>query len=143
MIDIREFDWGSSDYRAFCQLRQEYLRTPIGYDLFDEDLDAERDHLHFGLYTGTRLAGGAILIRTDEHVGQLRQMLVIPEFRRRGLGRRIVNRIEEAARNISLRLLFLNARLPAVDFYRRCGFETAGEEFSSHGIPHVRMEKLL
>ena len=143
MKDIRELEWGSSDYREFCELRQEYLRAPLGHNLFEENLDAERNDVHIGLYDGTRLAGGAILVLRDTDTGQLRQMLVVPALRRRGLGRLIVRRIEDAARARSLRVLFLNARLPAVEFYRHCGFQSVGDEFVSHGIPHVRMEKSL
>jgi predicted GNAT family N-acyltransferase len=140
---IREFAWGTPDYRAFCELRQQILRAPLGLNLYDEDLDAEKNHAHIGLYDGDRLAGGAILIEHDDKVGQLRQMLVIPELRNRGLGRRIVGGVEDAARARSMRTLFLHARHVAVDFYRRCGFATVGDEFMSHGIPHVRMEKSL
>ncbi|MFW2403167.1 MAG: GNAT family N-acetyltransferase [Gammaproteobacteria bacterium] len=142
-MEIREFDWGTADYRAFCELRQEILRVPLGLNLYDEDLDAEKNHVHIGLFDGDRLAGGAILIRHDDAVGQLRQMLVVPDLRNRGLGRGIVDGVEAAARARAMPTLFLHARLIAVDFYRRCGFATVGDEFISHGIPHVRMEKSL
>lgn len=143
MPEIREFAWGTPDYGAFCELRQEILRAPLGLNLYDEDLDAEKSHAHIGLFDGDRLAGGALLIEHGDKVGQLRQMLVIPELRNRGLGRRIVGGVEDAARARSMRTLFLHARHVAVDFYRRCGFATVGDEFVSHGIPHVRMEKTL
>lgn len=142
-MEIREFDWGTPDYRTFCELRQEILRVPLGLNLYDEDLNAERNHAYVGLFNGDRLAGGAILIEHGDEVGQLRQMLVIPELRKRGLGHRIVGGVEDAARARSIRTLFLHARLIAVEFYRGCRFVAVGDEFVSHGIPHVRMEKSL
>jgi hypothetical protein len=51
-MQIREFTHGSDDYRAACALRQAVLRKPLGLDLFTEDLAAERDQWHFGLFDG-------------------------------------------------------------------------------------------
>ncbi|MBT8440827.1 MAG: GNAT family N-acetyltransferase [Gammaproteobacteria bacterium] len=143
MADVRDFGWGTPEYHTFCELRQRMLRAPLGLNLYDEDLGVEKNHVHIGLFDDDRLAGGAILIDHGDAVGQLRQMLVIPELRNRGLGRRVVAGVEEAARARSMRTLFLHARHIAMDFYRRCGFATVGDEFVSHGIPHVRMEKSL
>lgn len=140
---LREMAWGSSEYEDFCRLRQRYLRAPLGLDLRDEDLDAERSHRHFGLYHDDELIGGAVLVAGSDERAQLRQMLVVPEYRRRGLGRRIVRLIEATARESSTRLLFLEARLESVDFYRHCGYRAVGDEFIHVTIPHVRMEKPL
>jgi len=141
-IRVREFAWGTPDYEEFCRLRQRYLRAPLGLDLYDEDLDAERACRHLGMYDGDVLIGGALVL-VDDHTAQLRQMLVVPEYRRRGLGRQIVRQVEAAARERSARLLFLNARLEVAEFYRRCGYRSVGDEFVHVKIPHVRMEKSL
>jgi len=140
---LREFAWDSTDYEEFCRLRQRYLRAPLGLDLHDEDLAAERADRHIGLYHDDELIGGAILAPAAGDTAQLRQMLVVPQYRRRGLGHRIVQHIEAAARESSLRLLFLEARLEAVEFYRQCGYRRVGDEFIHVTIPHVRMEKSL
>jgi len=140
---LREFAWGSSDYEEFCRLRQRYLRAPLGLDLYDEDLAAEQAHRHFGLYCDDELIGGAVFVTGADGTAQLRQMLVAPEYRRHGLGHRIVRHVEAAAREASIQLLFLEARLEAVEFYRRCGYRRVGDEFFHVTIPHVRMEKSL
>ncbi len=143
MATVREFAWGSSDYRDFCRLRQHHLRAPLGLDLRDEGLDVERTQLLFGLYDEDRLIGGAIVVPLGDRHAQLRQMLVVPDARGRGLGRLLIEHIEAVLRERPVRLLHMNARLEAVGFYERCGYGCIGDEFIHITIPHVRMEKLL
>ncbi len=143
MVTVRDFRWGGNDYREFCRLRQEYLRAPLGLDIYAEDLDAERTQLLFGLYDGAALIGGAIVVPLSEHRAQLRQMLVVQDSQGRGLGRLLVEHVEAALRGRGIRLLSMNARLEAVGFYERCGYERVGDEFVHVTIPHVRMEKAL
>lgn len=143
MVEAGEFEWGGADYDVFCRMRQQYLRAPLELDLFAEDLAAEREHRHFGLYEDERLVGGASIVPHADGSAQLRQMLVTPEFRRRGLGRLLVRHMEAALREHSVPLLYMNARLEAVDFYARCGYTCVGDEFVHATIPHLRMEKML
>lgn len=143
MATVRNVPWGGSDYREYCRLRQKYLRAPLGLDLYDEDLDAERTQLLFGLYDGTALTGGAIVVPHADRSAQLRQMLVVPDARGHGLGRLLVEHIEAALRERTVRVLYMNARLEAVGFYERCGYDPVGDEFIHVSVPHVRMEKNL
>jgi predicted GNAT family N-acyltransferase len=39
--------------------------------------------------------------------------------------------------------VFVHSQLDAEPFYRARGYETEGEGFQEHGVPHIRMRKLL
>jgi predicted GNAT family N-acyltransferase len=39
--------------------------------------------------------------------------------------------------------LLMHARLSAVGFYQKLGYEKVGGSFTEVGIPHVRMEKYI
>jgi GNAT superfamily N-acetyltransferase len=52
----------------------------------------------------------------------VRAMFVRPDWTRRGLGRRIIEECEAAARADGFRQLHLVATLPGVPLYRACGF---------------------
>jgi GNAT superfamily N-acetyltransferase len=72
-------------------------------------------------------------------------MFVRDDWTRRGLGRRIMEACEDAARREGFRRLALGATLPGVPLYAACGFEPV-EEFDavlSDGVrlPRVAMEK--
>lgn len=61
-----------------------------------------------------------------------------------GLGARMVEDLEQLARDEKVKRLVMNARQEAVEFYRRCGFLEVGEGPVSFGrIPHRQMIKSL
>lgn len=139
-----EFTFGSPQYLLAWQLREDVLRTPIGRTLKDEDLSAEADQLHFGLFDGD----GAILacmivapLGTGE--ARIRQMAVRSDLRGRGLGRQLMQAGEQVLETRGFRKLVLHSRRTAVGFYRRLGYEVVGHQFEEVGLPHLLMEKRL
>lgn len=76
----------------------------------------------------------------DEAAFQLRGMAVAPEVRNIGVGRLLLERCFTHVREAGAEVLWCNARLTAVGFYRRLGMEAVGEEFTIEGIgPHYVM----
>jgi GNAT superfamily N-acetyltransferase len=77
----------------------------------------------------------------------VRAMFVRDDWTRRGLGRRIVEECEAAARREGFRRLALMATLPGVPLYEACGFETIeeGELALTDGVTleYVSMTKSL
>jgi ribosomal protein S18 acetylase RimI-like enzyme len=75
---------------------------------------------------------------------QIRYMATHEDYRGRGVGRAIVERLEAIATAGGARLIRLNAREPAVGFYERLGYEVAGDGPTLFGtIRHKRMVKRL
>lgn len=80
------------------------------------------------LYTGSGDSeGDARLLDPTAEPARVRAMFVRDDWTRRGLGRRIIEACEEAARREGFRQLVLGATLPGVPLYRACGFEPVGE----------------
>jgi GNAT superfamily N-acetyltransferase len=100
------------------------------------------------LYTGSGEANddGRMLDPANEPA-RVRAMFVRDDWTRRGLGRRIIDECESAARREGFRRLVLGATLPGVPLYLACGF-SAVEDFDvalSDGVtlPCVAMEKSI
>ena len=144
MRNFRQIDFGSDDYRKTCQLRNEVLRVPLGLSLLDEDLAGETDMLHFGLFDddGTLLAC-VIAAPISARVAKLRQMAVSPDHQGKGLGRFVIQELEQRLVSRGFRELVLHARAAAQGFYERLGYAAAGAGFIEVGIPHVEMRKAL
>lgn len=129
---------------AYYHLRWQLLRKP-----WQQPKGAERDE--FDEYAfhrvmvdkdGNYVAVGRLYVSGDE--AQIRFMAVIPECRAMGLGTRMVQALEQEAREQGARRLVMNAREEAVAFYSRCGFTVVGEGPISFGkIPHRQMIKAL
>jgi GNAT superfamily N-acetyltransferase len=66
--------------------------------------------------------GGDRLLDPSTEAGHVRAMFVRPSWTRRGLGRRIIEACESAARDAGFRRLDLVATLPGVLLYDACGF---------------------
>ena len=73
---------------------------------------------------------------------RIRGMATAPEFRGRGLGRQILDTLVTHGRRSTdpAALVWCNARVPALSFYRSAGFEGRGEVMDFPGIgPHLAM----
>ncbi len=101
--------------------------------------------MHFGAFDGDRLVGIVSLYREARPGGpadgwRLRGMATEADVRGAGFGAALVAGCIEHVAASGGGELWCNARMGAVDFYRRFGFEVVGEEFEISGIgPHVVM----
>ena len=75
---------------------------------------------------------------------RLRGMATHPNFRRKGLGKDLMQSAFIHLLQQQADLLWCKARLVAVPFYRSLGFQIIGEQYEIEGIgPHYNMYKLL
>jgi GNAT superfamily N-acetyltransferase len=80
------------------------------------------------LFTGAgEAAGSARLLDPETEPARVRAMFVRSDWTRRGLGRRILEACEAAARSEGFQRLALMATLPGRPLYEACGFRGTGE----------------
>lgn len=72
-------------------------------------------------------------------VAKLERFAVLPEYRRRGYGRALVQYIMEDARRAGFSTLLIHAQTYLEHFYETLGFRTVSHRFLEAGIPHVQM----
>jgi ribosomal protein S18 acetylase RimI-like enzyme len=108
--------------------------------------DNAPDTLHLGAYADGEIVGIASLYHnpppgeSDLTAWQLRGMAVAPEVQRQGYGKALAEKCIEEVAARGGRILWCNARTPAVEFYRTLGFEVQGEEFHIPNVgPHFHM----
>ena len=82
-------------------------------------------------------AGAARLLAT----GQIGRMCVLAAYRRRGIGKALLQQVEQTAREFSIKPLFLHAQTYIQAFYAGMGYRPEGEVFMDAGIPHIEMVK--
>ncbi len=137
---------GTPEYDALVDLRRRVLRLPIGLDFHPEELAAESDQIHVGVFADGIVVACATLVPKrggEETEGKVRQVAVDPHHQGHGLGTFVMEWAETEARTLGWRTILLHARAAAVPFYERLGYQVEGAEFIEVGLPHHRMTKAL
>jgi len=136
-------DQASPYFQQVLELRNRVLRMPLGLNLADEDLSEENDQFTIIILKEEKVAASLMLKVMGEGNLKLRQMVVDTPFQHTGLGTMLLGYAENFCMLNNYLDIELNARKPAVEFYKKSGYELIGDEFEEVGIPHVRMEKHL
>ena len=110
--------------------------VPLEMEWDDEDILAY--HL-IALDSRQRPVGTARLLGN----GQIGRMAVLPEWRRRGIGSALLERLMEQAEATGLQKLFLHAQADAEAFYARAGFSPVGKDFLEADILHRKMVRVF
>ena len=129
-------------------LRHAVLRQGLPREaaIFEAD-DAPTTHHFAAMANGTCV--GCATFHLNEYNGdvawQLRGMATDPKFRGQGIGRQLLLMAEETlTRTSPVRQLWCNARTPALDFYKKMGWQVVSHQFEIPTAgPHFRMTKLL
>lgn len=142
-MKVIEIEWCSPDYQSELELRHEVLRAPLGLKLTAEELDGEHGQLHFGVVEGTDLIATLVARPCSPTLVQLRQMAVRPDRQGHGAGRYLMEHCEANLRSRGFQEITLHARLTAVPFYEKFGYETVGDIFEEITLGHQKMVKQL
>jgi len=78
-----------------------------------------------------------------EGKAKLQRFCVLREYRGKGLGRFMLERLEEICRGNGFARMEMGAQCHAVPFYEKCGYKVVSGVFMDAGIKHVKMEKHL
>jgi predicted GNAT family N-acyltransferase len=81
--------------------------------------------------------------RLDGTTAQVGRMAVLPEYRRRRIGRQLLDALVDDARQRGFARVALNAQDHAVAFYAKAGFTPFGETLVECDILHQPMELAL
>ncbi len=101
--------------------------------------DDSLDTLHLGLFDAEKLIGVVSLMKNSNpqfkgNQYQLRGMAVLAEYQGQKLGNILIDKAEKLLRQKQVELLWCNARIKALNFYLRKGFEIYGEPFEIEPI---------
>lgn len=132
-------------------MRQQVLRPTQTVEemLWARDLDP--DTWHFAAFEGSEIVGIVTVYPAapPEHsplmdAWQFRGMATSPEVRGLGVGKALIRKCVETSQDAKAPLLWCDARISAMGFYEKLGFEKIGSPFEKpHAGPHWRMYRWL
>jgi YbgC/YbaW family acyl-CoA thioester hydrolase len=95
-------------------------------------------HNHFGV----PVAAGRLL-QPSRGLAQVGRLATLPSLRGAQLGKAVLQRLVQAARERGDVAVTLQAQTSAVPFYERYGFVNEGAVFEAAGVPHQTMRRAL
>lgn len=134
---------------ATIPLRAEVLRPGQAQESLVYPGDDDAATVHLGAFVEDGVVGIASLYAEDRVGGpaggwRLRGMATAPSVRGQGAGTALLTAAVDHAAARSGSEVWCNARIVAVGFYRRAGFEVVSEEFDIPGIgAHLVMRRAL
>jgi len=118
-------------------------KVPIEEEL--DETDAAATHVIVVLnragQEGEVVATGRVFYRDEDTAARIGRMAVDIEYRRQGIGGRLLQFLEEEAASQGVTTYILNAQVYVKDFYAAHGYIERGEEFLEADIVHILMRK--
>ncbi len=101
-----------------------------------DEFDESAEH-YAALYDG-QIVGTARLVDKGGGLAKIGRVAVLKQYRRKGLGKALMQAITESAR-VRFQTLTLDSQLYVIPFYESLGYNAEGEVFLDAGIEHRRM----
>ncbi|MDP2089523.1 MAG: GNAT family N-acetyltransferase [Flavobacteriaceae bacterium] len=115
------------------EIRKKVLREniPLPYE-FPGDFDESTTH--FGFFIENKLVSVATVLKSSNQLFsgnqyQLRGMATLSAYQGKGYGSVLLQSIIEFLKDKKAEILWFNARIIALNFYQKLGFQTIGELF--------------
>lgn len=131
------------DLRAAFAIRKQVFVKEQGVPLEDEfdqfdKLNGLCEHI---LVHYNEQPVGTGRIRVVDGLGKLERICILKPYRKFGLGKVIINALEEIAEEQGISQVKLHGQTQAEGFYQKLGYRTSSNIFMEDGIPHILMLK--
>lgn len=105
-------------------------------------VEGDEEGIHFGLYEKSSLVT-IISLFADGKSLRFRKFATLPEYQNRGLGKTMILKVIDYAKENNFERLWCDARTDALNFYERVGFKKFSEPFFKENIEYYKIEKIL
>ncbi len=135
----------AEEFEQYYQLRWQVLRQPWGQALGSERDNLEQESFHRMIIDeNDKVLAVGRLEKNSQFSGKIRFMAVSPQAQGQGLGRQIIEALEQQAGMLGITDLGLNAREGALSFYQILGYTSQGfSHLLFDEIKHFTMTKQL
>ena len=132
------------DFKAYYDLRYRVLREPWGQPKDTEKDDYEPISQHYmavNVESG-KVVGVIKMFEKEEGVGWVSHLAIDPAYQKKGLGKLLMETVEQAAREKGYKIIGCMSRLNTTAYFEQLGFEVAGLPTQYFGTQQVLwMEK--
>lgn len=134
-----------SEWDDYYRIRYEVLRKPWNQNKQSTRDEFEDKSIHLLVLdeNNKAIATGRLQLNSESE-GQIRSMAVLKEYQNKGIGKALIDKLEDYARKRGLKTMLLDAREPALNFYVQNNYIVIEDSYLLFGvIKHFRMKKEL
>jgi predicted GNAT family N-acyltransferase len=133
------------DFDKYYYFRWEYLRKPLGKVLDTEKDKIEELSIHRMVVNNQDIILAIGRLHHNSLIeSQIRYFAVNKDYRRNGVGSCLMKDLENIAMNNNQKIMLLNSRENAIDFYKSLGYKIIKKTNLLFGkIQHYEMKKVL
>tara|TARA_B100001029_G_scaffold168984_1_gene163489 strand:+ start:65 stop:499 length:435 start_codon:yes stop_codon:yes gene_type:complete len=129
-------------------VRAPVLRKNQSPDLASIKEDNLSETFHFGGFIDNKIVATATIYpenrKHSQNEWRLRGMAVLDDYQLHGIGQLILKSCFNLIQNKNGKTIWCNARIRAINFYKKCGFVICSDKFDIPSIgAHFIMEKKL
>jgi|SRR6187402_1338266 len=121
------------------------LRQKVLYPaekLYQMEMEEDNDGYHFGAFQNNNLVGIISLFQRGTDF-QFRKFAVDAAVQNQGIGNKLLKYIIDFAAKEGAKRIWCNARVSAIGFYLKHGFNHTGQLFSKNGFDYEILEKTI
>lgn len=104
-------------------------------------VEGDDDAQHFGVLHNGKLVSCLSVFMLDASVCQIRKFATLKTYQGQGFGGFLFQSVLEKMAEAGVHEVCLDARIGAVNFYKKFGFRPEGEHFFKKGVEYVRMAR--
>ncbi|MFB9329011.1 GNAT family N-acetyltransferase [Paenibacillus aurantiacus] len=130
------------DLEAVYRIRKIVFVDEQGVSAEEEYDEHEEKAEHVLVYHEGRPVGTG-RVRVVEDMAKMERICILPDYRKLGLGRHIMDALESIAQAKGLKKAKLHAQTQAEPFYEKLAYKRISDVFLEADIPHVAMVKAL
>lgn len=101
----------------------------------------DKSSTHFIAYSKEKPIATARIRPYSEDVVKVERVAVLKEFRNKGIGKILLNYIENFASDLGYCTIRLNSQENAISFYLKLNYSQIGQPFYEADIKHISMKK--
>lgn len=132
------------EWNEYYDLRYRILRKPLDQPLGSERNEGDETGEHFALYEKGITKAIARLDTSGVEISQVRFVAVETDTQGKGFGKKIMEAVEQKAKEAGNKKMILHARDYAVDFYLKLNYKLMEKSYKLFEVlQHYLMEKEL
>lgn len=115
-----------------------YPNLPIEAAQVEDDFRG----IHYGIFSNNQLRGVVSVFENEDNL-LFRKLAIVAEHQNEQYGSILLNHIIVHAEKVGVKYIWCNARVSAINFYKKFGFYTTGNTFTKNGISFMSIRKDL